>query len=75
MKYRITEQNHRTGKTREICVVDAEDATHALFLDANPLPDWTQGKPVETGDDCAFVVDPDDDQHIVSADAISEEDD
>jgi hypothetical protein len=69
MKICITEQNHRTGKTREICVIDHTDTCDAL--NAVALPDWTTGCPIDKGaDGSGFIADPDDDQHIISADVM-----
>jgi len=74
MRYAITEQNLRTCTIREITVEGAPDAREALMSPRIELPMWTSGQPVKVcGDGSAFIEDPDDLDHLISAD-LSEED-
>lgn len=69
-RYRITEQNHNNGQTREIAEIEAATAADALNGSVT-LPDWTIGCPIDDdADGGAFIADPDDEQHAICADLI-----
>ena len=69
MMYSITEQNHRTCKTRDIARIEATTASDALNSNALDLPDWTEGCAIESVvDDSAMIAHPTDKERIISAD-------
>lgn len=73
MRYQITEQNHRTGETRELGIIDARTSRIAITDPGYELPEWTTGQDVLSGvEDTAFIADPNDDDHIISADVIED---